>query len=436
MAQMRLFERAVRLGLKTLWLHRTRSLLTVLGIVFGVCSVISMLAIGEGASYEAQQQIRSLGSTNVIVRSRKPPDTGNATEGRSRVNEYGITHADLQRIRTTLPTVDVLVPARIIRKDIWRYRHNVDADVKGTVHWYPEMRNHPIERGRFFTEREYEAGASVAVLGARTVERLFPTGPVIGETVRIADNYYRVVGVMAARAAAGNGGGLLGGGGGDAGGGASEGSEFEIFIPLTCAQDRFGEVLVRRQSGSFNAERVELHELTVRVADESQVVETAAIIGEIVDNMHDKQDYEIVVPLALLRRAEETKRIFNIVLGAIAAISLVVGGIGIMNIMLASVTERTREIGIRRALGARKRDIVKQFLIETVLLSTTGGIIGVAIGITIPFIITWYAQMATIVTPWSAVLSFAISALVGIVFGIYPALRAANMNPVEALRHE
>ena len=193
---------------------------------------------------------------------------------------------------------------------------------------------------------------------------------------------------------------------------------------------------MRRRSGSFEAEHVELHELTVKVASLGEVTGVADAIKTVMERNHKKKDYQIDVPLEMLRRAERTKQIFNIVLGSIAAISLLVGGIGIMNIMLASVTERTREIGIRRALGARRRDIIVQFLVETVMLSGIGGILGVLLGVTIPFIVSYTAGMKTIITLWSPLLAFTISALVGVVFGIYPAIRAANMDPVEALRHE
>jgi putative ABC transport system permease protein len=209
-----------------------------------------------------------------------------------------------------------------------------------------------------------------------------------------------------------------------------------MYVPLETIKLRYGEVLMRRRTGSFEAERVQLHEVTVKVHSLEQVRSVADAIKQTLEHNHKKKDYDIVVPLEQLKQAEETKRIFNIVLGSIAAISLLVGGIGIMNIMLASVTERTREIGIRRALGARRHDIILQFLIETVLLAGAGGIIGVLLGVAIPFIVTWTAGMKTIVTLWSPVLAFTISALVGVVFGIYPALRAAQMDPVEALRHE
>jgi len=210
----------------------------------------------------------------------------------------------------------------------------------------------------------------------------------------------------------------------------------EMIMPLSTMQDRFGDVIFKYRSGSFEAEKVEFSEVTVKVDSTDRVVPAASAIKHILETNHQDQDYRIVVPLELLRRAERTKQIFNIVLGSIAAISLLVGGIGIMNIMLATVTERTREIGIRRALGAKQRDIVLQFLVETILLAGTGGVIGVALGLAIPELISHFAKMLTIIRLWVPVLAFSISVLTGIVFGIYPALRAARLNPVEALRHE
>lgn len=424
-------RRTVRLGVKALWLHRLRSLLTMLGIVFGVCSVIAMLAIGEGASYEAQQQIRQLGSNNIIVRSVKPPETQSTNTEASRAVEYGITYADVNRIRATIPGVTIVVPARIIRSDVWYRARQVDCDIHGTVPWYPEMRNHPVARGRFFTQMDFDHRRNVCVLGASTAESLFPFGGAIGQRIRVGTSYYHVVGVMQPQGSSENGGSV------PQATSDRKGAEYTMYIPLSTARERFGETIVRQSSGSFEAETVELHEVTVKIANLDYVIETSVIINEILAHTHTKmQDFEIVVPLELLRQAERTKQIFNIVLGAIAAISLLVGGIGIMNIMLASVTERTREIGIRRALGAKRRDIIFQFLIETVLLSGSGGLIGVAIGITIPAAITYFAEMQTIVTLGSPLMAFTISALIGVVFGLYPAFRAAHMDPVEALRHE
>ena len=422
-------RRTMRLGLRSLWLHRLRSLLTVLGIVFGVCSVIAMLAIGEGASFEAQEQIKNLGSQNIIIRSVKPPEEQKVSDKGSQgfVLQYGLAYTDVKRLRETIPGITIVLPARKIREYVWNISRRVDSDVVGTVPWYPEMRNHRVAEGRFFTDEEMEAGASVCVLGSEMVPALFPLETAIGKHVRIGGNYYRVVGVMEPQ-------GQL-----PANGETKDPSQTtsqRLFIPLQTARMRYGEVLMRRRSGSFEAERVELHELTVKVASVENVTRVAEAITEMLERNHKKKDYEIVVPLELLQRAERTKQIFNIVLGSIAAISLLVGGIGIMNIMLASVTERTREIGIRRALGATRRDVVTQFLVESMMLSGAGGLMGVLLGITIPFVVSYAAGMKTIITFWSPLLAFTISGLVGVLFGIYPAMRAAEMDPVEALRHE
>jgi putative ABC transport system permease protein len=303
----------------------------------------------------------------------------------------------------------------------------VDCEVVGTVPWYPEMRNHRVAEGRFFTDLEMDSQASVCVLGAEMSPALFPLDSPLGKHVRVGGNYYQVIGIMEPRGA---------GPKTEEQPGDTQTAAHRMFIPLETARLRYGEVLMRRRQGSFEAERVQLHEVTVKVASLEEVRGVAEAIKQILERNHKKKDYQVEVPLEMLRQAEDTKRIFNIVLGSIAAISLLVGGIGIMNIMLASVTERTREIGIRRALGARRRDIVTQFLVETVLLAGAGGAIGVLLGITIPYIVTQTAGMKTIITLWSPMLAFGISALVGVVFGIYPALRAAQMDPVEALRHE
>ena len=422
-------KRTVRLGIKSLWLHRLRSLLTVLGIVFGVCSVIAMLAIGEGASYEAQEQIKNLGSQNIILRSVKPPEEQKVSNRGSQnyVMEYGITYNDVKRIRATIPGVTIVMPARVIRDYAWQISRRVDCEMVGTVPWYPEMRNHRVASGRFFTDTDMDGKASVCVLGAEMVSALFPLESPLGKHIRVGGDYYQVIGVMEPRGQSIKG---------DETQDPSKTTGKRMFIPLETIKMRYGEVLMRRRTGSFEAERIQLHEITVKVAKLDEVMNVADAIKQVLEHGHKKKDFEIVVPLELLKRAERTKQIFNIVLGSIAAISLLVGGIGIMNIMLASVTERTREIGIRRALGARRHDIVLQFLVETVLLSGAGGIIGVLLGVAIPFIVTWTAGMKTIITLWSPLLAFSISALVGVVFGIYPAIRAAEMDPVEALRHE
>jgi putative ABC transport system permease protein len=420
--------RTLRMALRSLWLHRLRSLLTVLGIVFGVCSVIAMLAIGEGASFEAQEQIKNLGSQNVILRSVKPPEEQKVSDraNQSYVLQYGLTYTDIQRIRSTIPGVTVIVPSRIMRDYVWNISRRVDCEITGTVPWYPEMRNHHVSSGRFFNEADMDGSASVCVLGAEMVKTLFPLDSPLGRDVRVGGGYYRVIGVMEPRSKVVK----------TEEGTGVQGAANQMFIPLETAKTRYGEVLVKQRSGSIEAENVQLHEVTVKVESREQVVPVADAIKAVLTHHHKKKDYDVIVPLELLKRAERTKQIFNIVLGSIAAISLLVGGIGIMNIMLATVTERTREIGIRRALGARKRDVVTQFLVEAVLLSGAGGMFGVALGVAIPMLVTWFAGMKTIITLWSPLIAFSISALVGILFGLYPALRAADMDPVEALRHE
>src|SRR5438309_3375224 len=422
-------RRAIRLGIRSLWLHRLRSLLTVLGIVFGVCSVIAMLAIGEGASYEAQEQIKNLGSQNIILRSVKPPEEQKVSDkgSQSYVLQYGLTYTDIKRIKSTIPGVTVVVPGRIMREYVWNISRRMDCEIMGTVPWYPQMRNHHVARGRFFTDQEMDDRANVCVLGAGMVQALFPLDSPLGKDVRVGGDYYEVIGVM------------------EPSGKGTKTDETQenvkaaadrMFIPLETAKTRYGEILRKIRSGSFEQERVQLHEVTVKVAAPEQVPAIADAIKEVMERNHKKKDYDIVVPLELLRRAERTKQIFNIVLGSIAAISLIVGGIGIMNIMLASVTERTREIGIRRALRAKRRDIRTPFRLATVMLSGACGLIGVALGVAIPYVVTHFAGMRTIITFWSPMVAFTISALVGVVFGIYPAMRAAQMDPVEALRHE
>lgn len=453
--------RVIKMGFKSLWLHRLRSLLTMLGIVFGVASVIAMLAVGEGASQVAQEQIRRLGSKNIIVQSVKPPMEQKITADRSRAIEYGITREDATRIRSSIPDVEVIVPNRIIRDVVWNTIWRIDGQIIGTVSWYPEIKQLRMIEGRYFTELEMEKVRNVCVLSLNTLEKLFPNGSPVGKSVRIGSDYYRVIGIIEDEGSMGNlqqtqnlmmstqsqnipqtknGSGPPNKQGRDneseRKGQMGTPPQYKIYIPITAAQKRFGETLVRRSAGTVETEKVEFHEVIVMVDSEDRVEEIARIVDEILKRYHKQKDYEIVVPLELLRQAERTKQIFNLVLGTIASISLLVGGIGIMNIMLATVTERTREIGIRRALGARKRDIILQFLIETVILSGVGGLLGIGLGLFIPYLITYFASMPTIIRLWSPIIAFGISAGIGIIFGIYPALRAANMDPVEALRHE
>ena len=422
--------RTVQLGIKSLLLHKMRSMLTMLGIIFGVCSVIAMLAIGEGASYEAQQAIKKLGSNNIIIRSIKPPeDTKTASGGsRSFAVEYGLTYKDAARIQSTLPGVKRVLPMRIIRENVRFNQNNVPCQIIGTHPVYPEIVGIDIVRGHFPTDTDETHMNNVCALTVGLAERLFPYQDPLVEEVRVGADYYRVVGLVRERGTEQRR---------PQAGGTTAGQPLDsnIYIPLSTAKSRFGETIFRRSAGSFEAERVQLHQIIVQLAEVDDVEAAVPQMEAMLLKFHDKKDYEMIVPLAQLQAAEKTKRIFNAVLGSIAAISLLVGGIGIMNIMLATVTERTREIGIRRALGATKKDIITQFLVETIVLSVGGGLIGVVLGIVAPMVVSQLTDMKTIITPWSVVIAFGISGAVGIIFGLYPASRAAELSPIEALRH-
>ncbi|WP_395753662.1 ABC transporter permease [Prosthecobacter sp.] len=420
--------RTLSLGIKTIWLHKLRSFLTALGVVFGVASVVAMLAIGEGASYEAQEQIRKLGSQNIILHSVKPPDgQGSSGESRSMISEYGITLRDIDQIRQTVPGIRVVVPSRYISENIWNLDRSVDGHVMGVLPIYPQMRNRQLIQGRFFTEMEMKDNVAVCVINETVAARLFQLSTPVGKSVRVKGFYYKVIGIIQDEGAAV--------GSDSSGGDHSAQAQAQIMIPFTTLMDQYGEVFYRFRTGSFEAEKVQFHEAVIRVDDVNMVESRAGAVRHLMTSNHKKEDWRIIVPVELLKQAERTKQIFSIVLGSIAAISLLVGGIGIMNIMLASVTERTREIGIRRALGARQNDIIVQFLIETVLLAGVGGVLGVALGLSIPLAVTKFAGVTTVIKMWSPILAFSISVLTGIAFGIYPARRAAQMNPVEALRH-
>ena len=420
----------IELGFKSLVQHKLRSGLTMLGIIFGVCSVIAMLAIGEGASYEAQERIKRLGSTNVIINSFKPVEDKEPTSGsrRSLAVEYGLKYDDAARLQSTIAGVTQVVPLRIIRENIRFQRNQVPGQVIGTLPCYPTVQPVQLVLGRFLSVSDQRYQANVCVLTVGLAQRLFPYQNPLDCTVRIQDVYYQVVGLIRE-------------------GGTveqrpqksqTEGEPLDnnVYIPLSTASSRFGETLFKLTAGNFSAERVELHRIIAKMRDTESVLIAEPQIQTLLRKFHEKSDFELIVPLQLLREAEATKRMFNIVLGSIAAISLLVGGIGIMNIMLASVTERTREIGIRRALGARKADITRQFLIETIVMSVGGGVIGVVLGVIVPFLVHAFTDMVTVITLWSVLTAFGISGLTGIIFGFYPSTKAADLDPIEALRHE
>ena len=427
-------KRTAKLGIKSLWMHKLRSTLTTLGIIFGVSSVIAMLAIGEGASRKAQEQIAQLGSRNIIVKTVAPPEDTDVSGQQESMRIYGLTYLDAERFRNSLPNVEVIVPSRRLPQQAWYRNRKVAIEVIGTVPWYPEISPVRVKSGRFLSSIDMHHRQGVCVIDENVVEELFVFDNPLGKDVKMASDYYRVVGTVSAvdttvNSQAAEGGAIKAKGQG----GANVGN---IYVPLTTVKNRFGEVTAQFGTGGRSVERVELQEIIVQVDAMEEVLPTRDVLETILRRFHNKNDYQVVVPLELLKQARQTQRIFSIVLGSIAAISLLVGGIGIMNIMLATVSERTREIGIRRALGARRRDIILQFLSETLLLTFLGGVLGISLGSFIPFLVTRFGQMPTVITGTSLVLAFGISGAVGVIFGIYPAYRAAHMDPIESLRHE
>lgn len=432
-------RRTVVLSVKSLLLHPMRSGLTVLGILIGVTSVVWLLAIGEGISRASQEQIAALGAQNIIVRSIKP--NSDKFDG----GGYGVTRADYVKLRSTLPTLDSAVPIREMRCEFRVGTRTVEGRLVGSTPEYREAARLTVDRGRFLSDGDGLAERNHCVLAAEVATRLFPLGGAVGALVQVDHEFYRVVGVVEPRAASAGIGGSL----------AAEDYSKDVYIPLRTMWRRLGDQIIQIQPGQFRRDLIEITQVTLRVGDAGDVLPTADLVRNTIADDHPLNDYAVTVPMELLEQANTTRLMFILLLGLIAAISLVVGGIGIMNIMLATVTERTREIGVRRALGAKRRDIVGQFLTESVVLSIVGGGLGVIGGLFCrPLAIAlreqlerWIPeQMAAVpdlvrnvepqIVPWSIPLALGISAVVGVGFGVYPAIRAARLDPIEALRHD
>jgi putative ABC transport system permease protein len=419
------------LGLKNLRLHKLRSLLTALGIILGVLAVIVMVAIGEGAKRAALEQMEQLGANNIVVRSVKPAESNDASEKTQRVLTYGLKRSDEARLRT-LPNLQYVVPVRNTEQKVVRGDVRASANVIGTTADLFSVMNLSLERGRYFNTVDFDEQQHVCVIGSLAAAQLFPYSDPLGQTVQVGTSgmatiVLTVVGVLEPTGLRADSAGNI----------IDRNLDQDVYMPLSLAQEIFGDTLIKRQAGSMERKQIELSEVWLRCEDRNRVEDLAAIAENTIRSTHAVADFEVKAPIQILRSAEKLNRTFNFVMGGTAAVSLLVGGIGIMNIMLASVTERTKEIGIRRALGAKRRHITMQFLVETTVLSLVGGIIGVGLGIgaakLLPVI---FAEYRTSVTTWSVLVSFLISGMIGIGFGMYPAVMAARMNPIEALRHE
>jgi putative ABC transport system permease protein len=431
-----------KLGIKSLALHPMRSGLTVLGIFIGIASVVWLLAIGEGISQKVQQQIEELGTNNIILRSVMPVTEESSQESMA---IYGVTRDDFEVLKSTIKTIDQALRLRDAKRELYYGESDRSVHFIGCTPEYDDVMKLEIFEGRFLEATDLLNDDNVCVLSYEVAKALRPLNSCLGIVIMIRSTPYRVVGVMKAR-------GMMA-----AVGSSLEAQDFtdDVYAPLTTFWRRIGDWTMERSAGSRTNEVVQISQVTFRVRDMKDVMKTSEAIHSIMSSRHDEVDFAIVTPLELLEQARTTRLMFMAFMGLIAAISLVVGGIGIMNIMLATVTERTREIGIRRAIGANRGDIVRQFLVETVVLSTVGGVTGIIGGLACPwvvigvraFFVAWFPatienlpdavrDMTPIIVPMSIPFAFGIALAVGLIFGTYPAMRAAKLDPIEALRHE
>ncbi len=408
--------------------HLVRSLLATLGIVLGIAAVVAMLAIGEGGRREALRQIESQGVDNIIVRSIKPAEGNTQQTTRSYTQRYGVTQRDVEHIQKVFENVRLLVPVMDVRRDIFEGQQSTDIEAVAVPPEFLEVTRCQLvdRRSRFLKPTDGRVLDPVCVVGVKAARRLFGHRDPLGKTVVIGNISFRVIGLMQSP-----GGGRLGG-------------QFElnnlVCMPLETARSLWGGITLRMGRGM--AEQVDYDFLYVAAKDITAIPGTAGRLRTYLKSVHTQVDYEVQVPYELLQSTRKTQRIFTIVMTSIAAISLLVGGIGIMNIMLANIFERTREIGVRRALGARKRDILWQFLAESVLLTSIGGGLGSGLGIATAAAAEIVSRMGgeaglkAVVTTESLIVALAVSVITGITFGTHPAWKAAQLDPLTALRHE
>ena len=430
---MNLLLGTIQLSIKSLWLHPLRSLLTVLGIFIGVASVIWLLAISKGIGDEAVRQVESLGADTIMIRTVKPPSEKMSSTG---LTPYGLMRDEYDMLVATVPTIKSALPIREMRRQFQFKDRKLDGRLVGCTPEYAEVTHLDLASGHFITDTENSALDTHCVLAAKVAEKLFPYEDPLGQRIYLPENknYYLVVGVLKPKGSTAAIGGSM----------AAQDFSYDVYIPIKTLQNRIGDTVMSIRPGSREGEVIELNQITLRVFDVANVKQTAELVKAAL-TAHDRmEDIAVVVPLELLEQVRTTQWMFWIFTVMIASISLLVGGIGIMNIMLATVTERTREIGIRRALGAKRFHIITQFLAETSVLSLAGGITGILFGllcgptVNLARLIAntfWTDQMKELpqvvqtlqpsIVPESIVGAFAVSIIVGLIFGIYPAIRAA-----------
>lgn len=412
------------LGLHGVLVHKVRSLLTILGILFGVWSVIAMLAINAGLSKESQKALRKLGSNNIIINTVKPEVDKSNTSGGGWALKYGLTHKDVARL-TQIPGVK---NCAIMHKTVKEAAAGVvreSVNVIAVEPNYAQVANIDIVAGRFFTPADVTQQRNVVVLPFILAQRLFPCEDPIGKTFQLIDHRpksFKVIGIMksiphALESYAG-------------------GNDGCVLMPTSTDIAQFGKMLFSREQGSEVREIVEVSQCILKMNSEDSVLAAAPVVRQILRQLHRQQDYQVRVPVEEIMLMKKDRERWNAMFFIIASVSLLVGGIGIMNIMLASVTERTREIGVRRALGAKRKDIVIQFLVESVTLTAIGGVLGIIIGMLVPELVSRFLGFATEITTATLILPFLMAVIVGLISGLYPAIQAAKLDPIEALRHE
>jgi len=431
------FFDAVYTGISELFSHKMRSLLTMLGVIFGVAAVISMVSIGEGGKQQALLQIKEMGTDVIYV--KRQAITGDMLKDADDRSPNGLIYSDSTNLRDLCDYAKLIIPVREVFADVKSGNDkSVSVKVVGTIEGYDTVCRVNLLTGRFLNEKDNEDNAKVCVLGIDAKKDLFGFGDALEKTVQIGFNYFKVVGVLDYKDISDSS--VMS---------AMRNVNRDIYIPIgvsitECQVYSENPIplnlnamqnLLKKGMSATQVSNAPISQIIISFESEDATEPTADIIKTMLDRRHGGiPDYNIVIPAQLIRQAQATQNIFNIVMAAIAGISLLVGGIGIMNIMLATVTQRTREIGIRRCIGATKQDIIMQFMLEALVITCFGGIIGVGLGVLGAKIISTYANWLTIVSPSVIIMAFSVSVATGLVFGMYPAIKAASINPIEALR--